>query len=161
MSDLRFSCPKCAQSISYEAAWAGLKIKCPKCQSEIIVPTMQSAPGASASSTPPPLTSSLPPVQALPGKKKPSWVLRTVLILVVAFAGFMGFRVVQFVNYLRTHVHEVEPGEVANGKTAPPHGAKSTSGEPEFREANRKISIYKDTVAFGNNAEATALAADF
>jgi hypothetical protein len=66
----------------------------------------------------------------------------------------MAFRVVQFVNYVRTHPRDSAAGERAGAKSG-------KAGEPEFREANRKISINNNAVAFGNNAEAVALAANF
>ena len=56
MSEIKFSCPICAQHISCDAQWAGMQIKCPACEKEILIPVPPSAPAA----TPPP-----PAVRAL------------------------------------------------------------------------------------------------
>jgi len=50
MSEIKFSCPICAQHISCDAQWAGMQIKCPACEKEILIPVPPSAPAA----TPPP-----------------------------------------------------------------------------------------------------------
>jgi hypothetical protein len=86
--------------------------------------------------------SPLPP--QLPARKKgfPKWVL-LVVVLVVGFFGFLGFRVVQFARHVREHPRQAVPGEA------------------EFREANRQIIASKGTAAFGNNREAVALAQEY
>ncbi|MEA3208789.1 MAG: hypothetical protein QOE70_1846 [Chthoniobacter sp.] len=79
-----------------------------------------------------------------PSKKGalPKWVV-ILLVIGVAFVGFLGFRVVQFVKYVREHPRQAAPGEA------------------EFREANRQIIANKGTAAFGNNREAIALAQEY
>jgi hypothetical protein len=39
MSDLKFSCPSCAQHIQCDATYAGEKIPCPSCATVVRVPT--------------------------------------------------------------------------------------------------------------------------
>jgi hypothetical protein len=51
MSEIKFSCPICAQHISCDAQWAGMQIKCPACEKEILIPVPPSAP---ATAPPPP-----------------------------------------------------------------------------------------------------------
>ncbi len=46
MSEIKFSCPICAQHISCDAQWAGMQIKCPACEKEILIPGQPSAPAA-------------------------------------------------------------------------------------------------------------------
>ena len=46
MSEIKFSCPICAQHISCDAQWAGMQIKCPACEKEILIPVPSSAPAA-------------------------------------------------------------------------------------------------------------------
>jgi hypothetical protein len=46
MSEIKFSCPICAQHISCDAQWAGMQIKCPACEKEILIPVPASAPAA-------------------------------------------------------------------------------------------------------------------
>jgi len=67
----------------------------------------------------------------------------------------MAVRVVQFVIYVREHPRQNIRGDTPGGATW------SAPGEAAFREANRQITLNKGTVAFGNNAEATALAAEY
>lgn len=46
MSEIKFSCPVCAQHISCDAQCAGMQIKCPACEKEIMIPVPPSAPAA-------------------------------------------------------------------------------------------------------------------
>src|SRR5688572_17933270 len=46
MSEIKFSCPVCAQHISCELQWAGMQIKCPACEKEILIPVPPDAPAA-------------------------------------------------------------------------------------------------------------------
>jgi hypothetical protein len=69
--------------------------------------------------------------------------LKIVLLLVLAFVAFLGFRMVQFVSYVREHPVQESPGQA------------------EFREADRQIIANKGTVAFGNNREGISLARDY
>jgi len=98
--------------------------------------------------SPPPiprLTPIMPPLPSIPAKKKPArnWAVIVILFVVVAVAGFVGYRVVQFVHYVRTHPSSAQPGEV------------------EFREANGEIIAGKAGEVFGNSDEARQLAAEY
>src|SRR5688572_12058089 len=44
MSEIKFSCPICAQHISCDAQCAGMQIQCPACEKEIQIPVPASAP---------------------------------------------------------------------------------------------------------------------
>jgi len=46
MSDIKFSCPVCAQHISCTAEWAGMQVKCPACEKEIVIPDLLARPVA-------------------------------------------------------------------------------------------------------------------
>jgi hypothetical protein len=92
----------------------------------------------------------LPPIIAEPPLIKPAkkrssafWVLMVFAILGVIFGGFLGFRVVQVVRYMRTHPRQVAPGEA------------------EFREANRQIIAGHEGAFFGNTDEARAMAEEY
>lgn len=70
-------------------------------------------------------------------------LVKITIVLAVAFVGFLGFRMVQFVRYARSHPRQAVPGEA------------------EFREANRQIIANQGSVGFGNNREAVALAQEY
>lgn len=91
----------------------------------------------------PPIIPNLPPV--IPPKKSrlPIVLILALGIPLLAFTGFLGYRVVQFVRYAREHPRLQSPGEAA------------------FREANRQIIANNGTINFGNNREAQTLAADY
>src|SRR5436190_1978517 len=110
---------------------------CPECGH-----TIAQGPPKMPPPVPPPVVSP-PPISSPPRKKQMSIGLRIVLIVVVAFGGFMTFRVVQFASYLRTHPMEKAPGQSA------------------FEDANRQIISAREGVAFGNTAEARALAVEY
>jgi hypothetical protein len=76
-------------------------------------------------------------------KQKRSPLVTIVLLLAIAFGGFLVFRMVQFGLYLREHPMQAAPGQT------------------EFREADRQIIANKGAVAFGNSSEAIALAKDY
>jgi hypothetical protein len=91
---------------------------------------------------PPPIPQSAPPTIGVQKQRIPL-AAKLALVLVVAFCTFLGFRLVQFGLYLRTHPRDRSPGEVA------------------FREANRLLISSHGQSGFGNNAEAVALAEAF
>src|SRR3954464_12493001 len=92
---------------------------------------------------PPPIAAP-PPISAPPRlKRKLPIAARIALVIVVAFAAFMAFRVVQFATYLRKHPMEKLPGQEA------------------FESANRQIISAREGVAFGNTTEAQALAVEY
>ena len=84
----------------------------------------------------------IPAVAVRPRRGLPKWAV-ALLVLALAFCGFLGFRVVQFAKYVREHPRQPAPGEEA------------------FREANRQIIGNEGKTAFGNNEVATALARDY
>jgi hypothetical protein len=71
------------------------------------------------------------------------WVAVAGGLVVFAFVAFLGFRVVQFAKYVRTHPQAALPGEL------------------EFREANKQIIADPNTVVFGNSEAALALAKQY
>jgi hypothetical protein len=89
---------------------------------------------------PPLLSSSTPPIMVPQSKPRRTGYLLVTLILGLLFAGFVGYRVVQFVRYARSHPRTAQPGEA------------------EFREANRLIIAGNEGGAFGNSPAAIALA---
>lgn len=68
---------------------------------------------------------------------------KVVLVMVAFFAAFMGYRVVQFGLYLRSHPSQSTPGQAA------------------FMEANRQIISSHGETGFGNTPEAVAMAKTF
>ena len=70
-------------------------------------------------------------------------LVKITIVLAVAFVGFLGFRMVQFVRYAKSHPRQVQPGEA------------------EFREANRQIIANKGMLGFGNTREAELLAQEY
>jgi hypothetical protein len=52
MSELKFSCPHCAQHISCDPAWAGHSLPCPSCQKQITAPQPQPKTGLRVSGSP-------------------------------------------------------------------------------------------------------------
>jgi hypothetical protein len=77
MSDFKFSCPKCGQSILCDTSNAGMQIPCPACQNSLTVPPPPPAVPAAggklsinktAHAHPPP-----PPAGAAPDAPKPAW----------------------------------------------------------------------------------------
>lgn len=88
----------------------------------------------------PPIIKEPPPI---PVRKRSSPWIWGVLVVVFCVAGFVGFRVVQFVEYMRAHPRAAQPGEL------------------EFREANKEIITGEGNKWFGNNADARALAEEY
>lgn len=73
-------------------------------------------------------------------KKRNTLIIVAVSAVVLAVVGFIGLRAYQFVQYMRTE------------------GGQPKPGESEFREANRQITRFKGTTAFGNSPEAVEMA---
>ena len=113
-------------------------------------------PGATPPSEPPPLPSSPrpqgtlrysaippPPPNVTEQQRRFSRPLAIVLVFIVAFAGFMGFRLFQLAAYQREHPRLQSPAEAA------------------FHAADRQIVGGRQGIATGNSPEAVALARQF
>ena len=92
MSELKFSCPHCAQHISCDSAWAGLSIQCPSCQQQIAVPSA----GVPLATSRPPVTSAPAPISepSAPAQPPRPWCGLAIASLVLCSGigfGFLGW----------------------------------------------------------------------
>ena len=106
MSDVKFNCPHCSQSLEAPEEMLGQLIDCPSCQKPIEVPFPRMAPKPSTiqrapETAPPPLRPPKPqeprqssPAATPPRGKSPLLILAGIVAILMAIAGalFFGFR---------------------------------------------------------------------
>lgn len=85
MSDIKFSCPHCAQHISCDSGWSGQTVACPSCQQSVVVPQLGLAIAPTAA-PPPPLPTAVPPApQPQPQLEKRPWSGLAIASIILCF----------------------------------------------------------------------------
>jgi hypothetical protein len=162
MADLKFSCARCGQHISCDAAWSGHQIQCPVCQAQLVVPPAQPPlagavaaaaslaahrpvpDGLKLSAGPTPVPPSTPPRSPQPRQrlarspKVAKSILKYTMIAVVL--GVMGWAAYAYLPALLSRAQELGASKVP-ASAATPVGGGAGSGSGPLGEMNGAMDV--------------------